>query len=117
MELIQISEDSPVSKSTHPYKKGTIEYLKYEVLTAQPYVYSANEFFEEIHFNIRGRRNLKIETYSLKRIGLAKRYGWGIHINSNGKIGLIACESPKYEELLKDPNVRKSRACRNKKSV
>ena len=117
MELIQISEDSPVSKSTRPCKKGTIEYLKYELLTAQPYVYSKREFFEEIHFKIRGKRNLKIETYSLKRIGLAKRFGWGIHINSDVKIGLVACESPKYEELLNDPNVRKSRACRNKKGV
>jgi hypothetical protein len=33
---------------------------------------------------------------------LAKRYGWGIHNNAEGKIALIAVESPEYAQLLND---------------
>jgi len=114
-ELIKISEDSPTEKSLKPEKEGTVEYIKFEVLIDNPYKYTAKEFFEEVHFNRRGKKHLKIETYSLKRLGLAKRYGWGIHINSAKKIAIIPCESKRYATLLKDPNVKKSNAYRSKK--
>ena len=116
-ELIQISEDSPTTFSLKPEREGTVEYIKYEVLIDNPYKYTAKEFFEEVHFNRRGKKHLKIETYSLKRLGLAKRYGWGIHINKEQKIAMIPCESEKYRSLLNDPNVKKSNAYRTKRKT
>ena len=44
---------------------------------------------------------------------LAKRYGWGIHNNAEGKIALIAIESPEYEQLLNDPRITKIKAFRS----
>lgn len=113
-ELIKISEDSPTDKCLRPENEGTVEYIKFQVLIDSPYKYNEKEFFEEVHFNQRGKKHLRIETYSLKRVGLAKRYGWGIHINENKKIALVPCDSKKYTDLLNDPKVKKSKAYRNK---
>jgi hypothetical protein len=44
---------------------------------------------------------------------LAKRYGWGIHNNAEGKIALIAVESPEYKQLLDDLQTVKIKAFRS----
>ena len=113
-ELIKISEDSPTSNSLRPIKKNTVEYIKFDILSEYPYKFTEEEFFEEVHFNRRKKYNLKIKTYSLKRLGLVKRYGWGIHINEKGTIAMIPCESEQYKTLLNNPKVKKSKAYRNK---
>jgi hypothetical protein len=46
----------------------------------------------------------------LRVSALAKRYGWGIHNNAEGKLALIAVESPQYERLLSDPRTTKMKA-------
>jgi hypothetical protein len=47
---------------------------------------------------------------------LAKRYGWGIHNNAEGKIALIAVESPEYKRLMKDLRTTKIKAFRSKRA-
>jgi hypothetical protein len=47
---------------------------------------------------------------------LPKRYGWGIHNNSEGKITLIAVESPLYKQLLDDPRITKIKAFRSSRA-
>jgi Family of unknown function (DUF6157) len=47
---------------------------------------------------------------------LAKRYGWGFHNNADGKIALIAAESPRYAELLNDPRTTKIKAFRSSRA-
>jgi hypothetical protein len=44
---------------------------------------------------------------------LAKRYGWGIHNNAEGKVALIAVESADYKRLQKDPRTTKVKAFRS----
>jgi hypothetical protein len=44
---------------------------------------------------------------------LAKRNGWGIHNNAEGKIALIAVDSPEYKRLMKDPHTTKVKAFRS----
>jgi hypothetical protein len=46
---------------------------------------------------------------------LAKRYGWGIHNDAEGKIALVAVESPEYEQLLNDQRTTKIKAFRSKR--
>jgi len=112
-ELIIISEDSPTDKSLRPDNEGTVDYIKFQVLSESPYKYTEKEFFEEVHFKRRKKKHLRVETYSLKRVGLAKRYGWGIHINEDKRIALVPCDSEQYIALLNDPTVKKSKAYRN----
>jgi uncharacterized protein DUF6157 len=48
----------------------------------------------------------------LRVSALAKRYGWGIHNNAEGKVALIAVESPEYTRLVRDPRTTKVKAFR-----
>ena len=47
---------------------------------------------------------------------LAKRYGWGIHNNADGKIALIAIESSAYKQLLDEPDTTKIKAFRTSRA-
>ena len=47
---------------------------------------------------------------------LAKRYGWGIHIDSHGRVALVAVESEEYQRLAADPALRHVRAFRTKRA-
>ncbi len=116
-ELITISEDSPTNKSIVPINDGTIPYIKYDVLVSNPYRYTEIEFFKEVHFVRRKKKYLKIESYSIKRMHLLKKYGWGVHINYEKKIAIIPCESERYRALADNPAVKKSKAYRNNKKV
>src|SRR5881392_3336687 len=51
----------------------------------------------------------------LRVSALAKRYGWGMHNNADGKIALIAVESPEYRRLMNDPRTTKVKAFRSKR--
>lgn len=49
----------------------------------------------------------------LRVSSLAKRYGWGIHNNAEGKVALVAVESRDYKRLVKDPGTIKLKAFRS----
>jgi hypothetical protein len=46
---------------------------------------------------------------------LSKKYGWGVHVNEEGKLALVGCETEKYKQLTKDVLVDKVKAYRSKK--
>jgi hypothetical protein len=115
-ELIEIASDSSAVRGEVPPDSGTrktIARISYEVLADNPYRFSEREFYHEVHVVRRGRPDLKIENYNIKRLALVKRYGWGIHRNSGGKLALVACESTRYKELQADPRVKRTKAYRN----
>ena len=97
--------------------------VEYELLAKHPYTYTerdvAFEVYATLHdiptpdrpteqkeFLSKGHPHLRVSP-------LAKRYGWGIHNNAEGKIALIAIESPEYEQLLNDPRITKIKAFRS----
>ena len=49
----------------------------------------------------------------LRVSALAKRYGWGIYNDADGKVALVAVESPEYKRLMKDPRTTKVKAFRS----
>lgn len=89
--MIEIAADSHVMRSEEPPDDGTVKTIarvSYEVLAENPYVFSEPEFYHEVHVVRRKRPNLKIESYNIKRLALVKRFGWGIHRNSDEKLAL-----------------------------
>jgi hypothetical protein len=61
-----------------------------------------------------GAREVLEQGHSHLRVSaLAKRYGWGIHNNAEGKVALIAVDSPEYKRLMKDPLTTKVKAFRS----
>ncbi len=113
--LIQIAEDCPVDRGI--VQKIPVHVIQYEELSKHPYKYDEKNFHEQVNLIRRGKKpgELKLKKYTIRRNPLPKKYGWGIHVNEDGKLALVGCETKKYKELEKDPNVKKTRVSRNKK--
>jgi hypothetical protein len=115
--LIEVAEDSPATVSQVPPARAgrqTKAVVEYELLAKQPYTYTEEDIAFEVYailhdipktdrpaerkkFLSKGHPHLRVSP-------LAKRYGWGLHNNTEGKIALIAVESQEYKQLLKDPH-------------
>lgn len=106
--------------------KKTKALVEYELLVNRPYKYTEEDIAFDVHailheipkaiwpeerkqFLSKGHPHLRVSA-------LPKRYGWGIHNNSQGKIALIAVESPFYEQLLKDSRIAKIKAFRSSRA-
>ena len=124
--LIEIAADCPVTTGQVPLAKGgkkTKGVVEYELLVKHPYTYTgediAFEVYAVLHDIPKSSRPKERERFlskghpHLRVSALAKRYGWGIHNNAEGKIALIAVESPEYKRLMKDPRTTKVKAFRS----
>jgi hypothetical protein len=92
----------------HPYT-CTEEDIAFEVYAVLHDIPKVSRPKEREMFLSKGHPHLRVSA-------LAKRYGWGIHNNAEGKIALIAVESPDYKRLLKDPHITKIKAFRSKRA-
>jgi hypothetical protein len=127
--LIEVADDCPATEGQVPQArsdKKTKTAVEYELLVERPYTYTeediAFEVYAVVHDIPKARRPAEREKLSrkghphLRVSALAKRYGWGIHNNAEGKIALIAVESPEYERLMKDPGTTKVKAFRSSRA-
>ncbi len=97
--------------------------VEYELLVKHPYTYTEEDIAFEVYvvlhdipkanwpkerekFLSRGHPHLRVSA-------LAKRYGWGIHNDADGKVALVAVESPEYKRLMNDPRTTKVKAFRS----
>jgi hypothetical protein len=124
--LVEVADDCPATVAEVPQARGgrkTKALVEYELLAEHPYTYTeediafgvyaalhdiakASQPAERKKFLSKGHPHLRVSA-------LAKRYGWGIHNNAEGKIALIAVESPEYKQLLDDPQTVKIKAFRS----
>jgi Family of unknown function (DUF6157) len=124
--LIEVADDCPVTEAQVPRARGakkTKALVEYELLVNRPYEYTEEDIAFDVYailreipkaiwleertqFLSKGHPHLRVSA-------LPKRYGWGIHNNSDGKIALIAIESPLYKQLLNDPRITKIKAFRS----
>jgi hypothetical protein len=124
--LIEVADDCPVTEAQVPRARGakkTKALVEYELLVNRPYEYTEEDIAFDVYailheipkaiwleertqFLGKGHPHLRVSA-------LPKRYGWGIHNNSDGKIALIAVESPLYKQLLNDPRITKIKAFRS----
>jgi hypothetical protein len=127
--LIEVADDCPATEAQVPQArsaKRTKAVVEYELLVKRPYKYTeediAFETYAVLHdvpkntwpterekFLSKGHPHLRVSA-------LAKRYGWGIHNNADGKIALIAVESPEYKRLMRYPRTTKIKAFRSKRA-
>jgi hypothetical protein len=127
--FIEVAEDCPaVHAEVPPARRGraTKAAIEYELIAGEPYALTE----EEVAFRTRvvmrdipaadwpaeRERFLSQDKPRLRVSALAKRYGWGIHIDSHGRVALVAVESSEYQRLAADPGLRHIRAFRSKRA-
>ena len=123
--LVEVADDCPATVARVPQARGgrkTKAVVEHELLAKNPYTYTEEDIAFEVYavlhdipraswpterekFLSKGHPHLRVSA-------LAKRYGWGIHNNAEGKIALIAVESLEYKRLLDDPATAKIKAFR-----
>ena len=127
--LIEVADDCPATEGQVPTPRGgkkTKAVVEYELLSCHPYAYTeediAFEVYAALHAIPKASRPKERETFLRKghphlRVSpLAKRYGWGIHNDTDGKIALIAVDSSEYRRLMNDPRTTKVKAFRSSRA-
>lgn len=114
--FITVAPDCPVDHSIIPTAKGDarpVHLIQYELLTRHPYTFTGQELIFKTHVQrlglsaaeVKARRDeLWHEIFSkehacLRSSALAKKYGWGFHYDSQGRIAIYAMESKEYKQL------------------
>lgn len=125
--FIEVAEDCPVAAAEIPPLKGdnkSVANLQFEMIVEHPYRYTSDEVLFSIHAlrsGISGGMETAREEYfskgqaCLRASPLAKRYGWGIHHNAEGKVAVYPAGSEEYQRFLEDSAVKKVRAMRSKR--
>lgn len=126
--FIEVAEDCPVTEAEVPQERGgkqTVATIQYDLISQHPYQHTSDDVLFQVHAI---RNNIPKEQQveerekffsrgqpCLRASPLTKRYGWGVHSNSEGKIALYAVESSAYKKLTADQNLRHLKAMRSKK--
>jgi hypothetical protein len=124
--LIATAPDCPVNESMIPPRndaKPTIAAEQYRLLVKNPYEMTSEDVIFTVHANKQGipaaERPAAREAYfakpraCLRTSLLAKKFGWGLHSDAEGRLALVPAESERYRELLDDPRTKVVRAMRS----
>jgi hypothetical protein len=127
--FIEVAEDCPAGHAeVPPARRGraTKAVIEYELIAGEPYALTEEDVafrtrvvmrdIPEVDWPAERERFLSQEKPRLRVSALAKRYGWGIHIDSHGRVALVPVESAEYQRLAADPALRHVRAFRSKRA-
>ena len=127
--FIEIADDCPVSNSEAPPQKGdklTVANIQFDLISQNPYKFTSDEILFQVYAQKNGvkKADLDLEKEKFFSKGqpcfrsspLTKRYGWGVHSDSDGRIALIAMDSDDYIKLKNDKKTKILKAMRSKKA-
>ena len=131
--FIAVAPDTATKVGTVPRgrsDKKSIAQLEYELISGKPYTLTQEEVQFSVHVQRQGipaielkakRAELWSEFFSkpmacMRASPLPKSYGWGLHFDADGKVALVAMESPDYKRLLKNSTIRQLSAMRSKRA-
>ncbi|MDB5260930.1 MAG: hypothetical protein JWQ14_211, partial [Adhaeribacter sp.] len=126
--FIQVAEDCPVEKAAIPAPRGTDKtaaVLQFELIRNNPYKYTSDDVLFRVYAE---KNNLNGDSLEkalaaffskgqacFRASPLAKRYGWGVHSDAEGKIAIYPLESEEYARLSQDKNLKLIKAMRSKR--
>lgn len=127
--FIQVADDCPAHKGEAPPIKGdkkSIANLEFEILSQNPYKYTSDDVIFKVYAqrNELGEEELESSRATffskgqpcMRSSALAKRYGFGIHNNEEGKVALYGMDTKEYEQLSKDQKITQVKAMRSKRA-
>lgn len=127
--FIAVADDCPVDTAEIPVPKAgkpTVASMQYEMIKKHPYKYDSDEVVFQVYAdkNELTKKELpaaREQFFSkgqpcLRSSPLTKRYGWGVHSNTDSKVALFAVESNEYQKMLKDKQLKQTKGMRSKKA-
>lgn len=130
--FIAVALDASASHGAVPPVRGgkkSVAVLEYELIAAKPYARTQEEVQFAVHLQRKGvpaaelkaRHTELWQAFFSKSMAcmraspLPKLYGWGLHFNAEGKVALVAMESPEYKRLSHSPTIKQTYAMRGKR--
>lgn len=126
--FICVAEDCPAVKGViPPLKNGraTVARFQYEMIAGHPYGFTTDDVVFACFAMRNGiaERDMEAARESffskgqpcLRASPLAKRYGWGIHCDGNGKVAVYGCETEEYRRFAGDGSLKNIRALKSGK--
>ena len=131
--FIRVAPDCPVRVAGVPTaraEKKSIPVLQYELLFPKPYVYTQDDVLFEVHVRHKGvptedqearREELWAAFFAkshrcLRASPLARKYGWGFHLNLDRKIAIYPVESAEYQRLTTAQHIKQVAAMRSQRA-
>jgi hypothetical protein len=116
--FIEIAEDCPANIAETPPAKEprSAAQIEYEMLIDNPYKYTSDDVLYESNGNRRGITRedfFKKPQPCFRASALGKKFGWGIHSDKDGKIGIYGIESEEYKRLARDESLKHLKAMRS----
>lgn len=125
--FIAVAEDCPAINAQIPQaasKGPTIASLQHELLSGRPYELTSEDLIFRVHALRKGldpddgeARAAFFSTSQacLRSSPLAKRYGWALHHDADGRVALVGLGSELYDELSRDASLTQTRALRSRR--
>ncbi len=123
--FIEVADDCPAALGEAPPRGEVLSAaaMQYEMIANAPYTYTSDDVVFRVHQLKHGICNEDADAERgaffakgqpcLRSSALAKRYGWGIHSDEQGRVALYGRESERYAELAADAGVKHLKAMRN----
>lgn len=121
MELITntfvlVAADCPVTVAQVPVGRGstpTVPVLQHELLTTRPYTLTLEDLMFEVHIRRASLSAAEVKDNKatihavlfgkpypcMRASALPKRYGWGVHHDTAGKLALVSMQSAEYRRF------------------
>lgn len=122
--FISVAEDCPGDAAVIPPERAapTAARLQYDLLVTHPYRYTSDELLLAVgearnpdtpeEAGARRAAFFAKGQPCLRTSPLARRYGWGIHHDGEGRVALFPRESEEYRRLDGDAGLKQVRAMR-----
>lgn len=127
--FIEVADDCPAEVGVEPPVKDdkkSVAAMQFELLKNSPYKYTSDEVFFQVYAERNDLTENELPTEKEKFFSkgqpcfraspLAKRYGWGIHSDANGKVALYGVDTEEYENFSKSKNLQIVKAMRSKRA-
>ena len=108
--FIAVADDCPVTRGTIPPGHTSAAARAFRLIAEHPYRFTSGDVLFAIHADRHGIAPAEAEVarrafYArsrpcLRTSDLCRRYGWGIHADSTGRIALVAVETAAYAEFV-----------------
>jgi hypothetical protein len=126
--FIEVAEDCPVRSAEIPPIKGdnkTIANLQYEMVFNNPYKHTSDDVLFHCHAvknklteeELENARSLYFSKGQacFRASPLTKRYGYGVHYDSEGRMAIYPCECEEYVQFASDKTLTHLKAMRSRK--
>jgi hypothetical protein len=127
--FIEVAEDcSTGTAEVPPHREGkpvTVARLHFDLVAEMPYRHTSDDVIFATHAARNGIPDADLAAERerffakgqpcLRASPLAKRYGWGIHHDAEGRVALVPAGSEEYDRLAAEPGIAHLKAMRSKR--